>query len=97
MAEITKTLTTRRKKKKAEAHPEYSVAIPPPAPGPLGHVERRPVRLGDRGDEEDQQAQRLLPDVPVEERARLLLHDRVEAHRPARMMTPTTDRVSGIS
>ena len=64
----------------------------------LGQVERRPVRLRRRGDEEDQRAERLLEHVPVREPAGLLqVVIWLRLIVPARISSPTTDRVSGIS
>ena len=69
-AEMMKTFTYSAKKKNPKRMPEYSVANPATISRiGLGQVERRPVRLRGGGDEEDQEAERLLEDVPVEERA----------------------------
>ena len=64
----------------------------------LGQVERRAVALGGRGNEEDDERERLLEDVPVPEPARLVA--RRCAFRlsvPASMITPTGASSSGSS
>ena len=63
----------------------------------LGQVERRPVRLGGRRDEEDQDTERLLEHVPVGEPAGLIPAIVSMFIVPASRIRPTTLRVSGIS
>ena len=98
-AETMNTFTYSAKKKNPKRIPEYSVAKPATISRVgLGQVERRPVRLGGRGDEEDQRAERLLEDVPVGEPAGLVLRRSwLRLIVPASRISPTTDRVSGIS
>ena len=93
------TLTYSAKKKKPKRMPEYSVAKPATISESASvRSNGRPVRLGGRGDEEDQDAERLLEDVPVEEPAGLVLGRSVlRLIVPASRIRPTTERVSGIS
>ena len=62
--------------------PLYSVAKPGDDLAVcLGQVERGAVAFSGRGDEEDEERERLLEHVPVPEPARLVLDDAVQAER----------------
>ena len=63
----------------------------------LGEVEGRAASLGRGGDEEDDQRQRLLPSVPVEDAARLVLDDLAQVEGAGQQDHAMAPRMSGSS